>query len=55
MLLKINSVVTELLDDKIKNEEKPVEKFKTQVNKLLENDFQCAICNEVIFRVQTIY
>ncbi|XP_015370524.1 PREDICTED: E3 ubiquitin-protein ligase RNF8-like [Diuraphis noxia] len=43
----------ELLDTKIAKEEESVETFKTQINKLLENDFQCAICNEVILRPST--
>ncbi|KAL4112371.1 hypothetical protein QTP88_016179 [Uroleucon formosanum] len=40
----------ELLDTKIAKEEESVEILKTQINNLLENDFQCAICNEVVFR-----
>jgi len=44
-----------MLDKQIAKEEDSVETLKTQINKLLENDFQCAICNEVVFRVQTIY
>ncbi|XP_060871205.1 E3 ubiquitin-protein ligase rnf8-A-like isoform X2 [Metopolophium dirhodum] len=40
----------ELLDTQIAKEEDSVETLKTQINKLLENDFQCAICNEVVFR-----
>ncbi|CAI6345426.1 unnamed protein product [Macrosiphum euphorbiae] len=40
----------EMLDKQIVKEEDSVETLKTQINKLLENDFQCAICNEVVFR-----
>uniref|UniRef100_A0A2S2PFI7 E3 ubiquitin-protein ligase CHFR n=1 Tax=Schizaphis graminum TaxID=13262 RepID=A0A2S2PFI7_SCHGA len=43
----------ELLDAKTAQEEEPVEVFKTQIIKLLENDFQCSICNEVMFRAST--
>jgi len=43
----------ELLDAKTVQEEEPLETFKTQIIKLLENDFQCSICNEVMFRAST--
>ncbi|XP_026812546.1 E3 ubiquitin-protein ligase RNF8-like isoform X1 [Rhopalosiphum maidis] len=43
----------EMLDAKTAQEEEPVEIFKTQIIKLLENDFQCSICNEVMFRAST--
>lgn len=42
----------ELLDTKTAKEES-VETFKAQIIKLLESDFQCAICNEVMFRAST--
>uniref|UniRef100_A0A2H8THV2 E3 ubiquitin-protein ligase CHFR n=1 Tax=Melanaphis sacchari TaxID=742174 RepID=A0A2H8THV2_9HEMI len=43
----------ELLDVKTALKEEPVEIFKNQINKLLENDFQCSICNEVMYRAST--
>lgn len=43
------------MDTKTAQDEEPVEIFKNQINRLLENDFQCSICNEVMLRVQTYY
>ncbi|XP_029348132.1 E3 ubiquitin-protein ligase RNF8-like [Acyrthosiphon pisum] len=43
----------ELLDTQIAKGEDSVETLKTQINKLLENDFQCVICNELVYRPST--
>ncbi|XP_050059135.1 E3 ubiquitin-protein ligase RNF8-like isoform X1 [Aphis gossypii] len=43
----------ESLDTKTAQDEEPIEIFKTQINRLLENDFQCSICNEVMLRAST--
>ncbi|KAL4083310.1 hypothetical protein QTP88_028639 [Uroleucon formosanum] len=40
----------ELLNTTIANEVEPVKVLKTQIHNLLENDFQCAICYEIVFQ-----
>ncbi|XP_022183475.1 E3 ubiquitin-protein ligase RNF8-like isoform X2 [Myzus persicae] len=39
-----------MTSDKVAKDQKPAEELTSKINKLLENDFQCAICNEVIIR-----
>ncbi|KAL4083275.1 hypothetical protein QTP88_028605 [Uroleucon formosanum] len=43
----------ELLDKK-NTKEDSTETLKTQINSLLENNFQCAICNELVFRATMV-